>query len=104
MNRCKSCKHWTESEDHFLSHLMKPYDWEAEEPMKFDFEVRYCDSPSLLFSQRPLYANEAAVADASDYMASMLTAEGFGCVNWEESGNNERQKSQKEEKRTKQTF
>lgn len=49
------------------------------------FAVRQCMNPKLLFCERPLTSDGFAVADGSEYMANLYTAEDFGCVKWEKA-------------------
>ena len=49
----------------------------------FAFEMRYCDSPHLLYLERPKTANGATVADYNLEFASLITGPEFGCVNFE---------------------
>lgn len=57
-----------------------PVTYEAVEPQPF--ELRSCTSPKIRFYERP-EQDGAAVLDGSTYMALLITAENFGCVQWE---------------------
>lgn len=63
--------------------IIRPEDPDTYEPMVLPFEVRTCGHPKLLFCERPLERDGFAVADGSEYMAVLYTAEGFGCVRHE---------------------
>ena len=80
MNTCRTCKHWQPSE---RGSIEAPYDPDTFEPMVFEFEVRRCMNPRLLFCERPLERDGFAVCDGSTYFAGLYTAEDFGCVNHE---------------------
>lgn len=77
MNRCRTCKHWRDAEYGDYAH---PIDPDTYEEMEIDFGVRECANPKLMFCERPLERNGFAVADGSNYMANLYTAEDFGCV------------------------
>lgn len=86
MEKCKNCKHWTPpaADDSWReTEICKPSDPETFEPMVMPFEVRICKSPKMLFCERPVESNGTAVADGSDYFASLMTGEDFGCINFE---------------------
>lgn len=53
-------------------------------PMVMPFEVRICEHPAQTFCERPVEKNGFGVADGSEYMAVLATAEDFGCVRHEE--------------------
>ena len=78
---CRTCKHWTVNgpigDD---DPIITPIDPDTYEPMKIGFEVRICNHPRLLFCERPLESDGFAVADGSEYMANLYTAQDFGCV------------------------
>lgn len=84
MNTCKTCKHWTEGARHW-DEILHPIDGDTLEPMETTFEVRMCKHPQLLFCERPLERTTFAVADGSQYMANLYTAEEFGCLLHEEA-------------------
>lgn len=73
---CRTCVHWEKSD----SHVVAPLDPDTYEPIKAEFEVRECTHPKLLFCERPYESNGFAVCDGSTYMASLFTAEDFGCA------------------------
>jgi hypothetical protein len=77
---CQTCAHWRDEEDDYLLH---PLDPDTYERMVFSFDVRRCTHPELLFCERPLDPRGFAVADGSEYMANLYTAESFGCVRHE---------------------
>lgn len=83
MHNCKDCKHWC---------IAKPLEDDYCDPVDDDgnrmnlnmpFKVNLCKNPKLLFCERPIEINGFAVADASQYHAQLITAELFGCVNFE---------------------
>ena len=83
---CKTCKWWVKDViRHRAEGVMEPIDPDTWEPMKMPFEVRVCTSPRLLFYERPVESNQAAVIDGSEYYAALITAEDFYCVNHESS-------------------
>ena len=58
-------------------------EWEyikdAEKQRKmFDYATAYCTHPNVKFYERP-EKNGACVADGSEYKASLITGEDFGC-------------------------
>ncbi len=79
---CKTCAHWKSSEREW-EEIEHPVDPDTYERMETTFDVRRCDHPKLLFCERPLEPNGFAVADGSEYMAILYTAEDFGCVRHE---------------------
>lgn len=79
-DHCKTCVHWSKKSDGGWNQILEPTDPDTYEPMVFEFEVRECTNPRLLFCERPLDRDGFAVADGSEYMANLYTAEGFGCV------------------------
>ena len=88
---CKECKHWEIKEDVVWNYAeltrgrdIDDYDILTEEESKkmFGYNVRFCESPKLKFWERPA-ENEATVIDGSQYQARLLTAENYGCVNFE---------------------
>ncbi len=84
MNTCKTCKHWVMPErgGHWIT---SPYDQDTGKPMVFEFEVRQCKSPALLFCERPITPDGFSVADGSEYFAALFTAEEFGCKQYAEA-------------------
>ena len=100
MKTCKTCKWWgvkwvplvavagcsnggmTDADSH--EDICEPCDPDTYEPMKMPFAVKMCGCPKLLFHERPVESDGACVADGSTYMANLLTAEDFGCVNHKE--------------------
>lgn len=86
--RCRSCTYWkTNQTDRTLSdNITHPVDPDTYEPMEMPFEVRECAHPRLAFCERPVEQDGFAVADGSQYMATLYTAEDFGCVKWEQAG------------------
>lgn len=77
--RCKTCVHWTKSKDGMDS-INEPFDEDTFKAKVMPFEVNNCQCPALLMNERPLQANGFCVADASDYRATLHTAENFGCI------------------------
>lgn len=75
---CKNCVHWVYTDDR-SRWITRPLDEDTNEPMKFEFEVRKCKNPKLLFCERPVESDGFAVADGSTYYAALITAENFGC-------------------------
>lgn len=82
---CKSCVHWTTTQDDRHSDIVNPSDPDSYMPMVMPFEVRRCDHPQLQFCERPVEPNGFAVADGSTYFAALYTAEEFGCVRYKET-------------------
>jgi len=86
---CKTCKHWQREKDDGYDDIVNPpdpatfdKDYDATEEMiraKWGHVVRHCKHPKIVFYQRP-EINAAAVVDGSNYTASLLTGEQFGCV------------------------
>lgn len=84
MNTCKTCKHWLVDDE---------TGWNAKQcctpeddngaVMVMPFEVRECRHPAKTFCERPVEINGFGATDASQYCASLLTAEEFGCVRHE---------------------
>lgn len=95
MNRCKTCRWWdsTASEIEWIParNILQPHDpieyTEADTPEKvkalFGYNVGLCKSPKVLFYEFPS-RDGACVVDGSQYAASLVTAEEFGCVLHEE--------------------
>jgi hypothetical protein len=79
---CRTCAHWQPPQMKWAV-MTSPIDPDTSEPMAFNFEVRECKHPQLLFCERPLEANGFAVADGSYYYAGLFTAQDFGCVRHE---------------------
>ena len=79
---CRTCVHWQKEEGRG-EYMTDPEDPDTYEPMEFEFEVRQCTHPKLLFCERPLERDGFAVADGSQYFAGLYTAEDFGCVQHE---------------------
>lgn len=88
MQTCKTCKYWQIQEKDRWNELITPLDPDTYEQMKMPFEVRWCCNPKLGFFERPVEVDAAALVDGSEYHAALLTAEGFGCANYMESGAN----------------
>jgi hypothetical protein len=84
--KCKKCKHWKNNDRD--SRFTNPKDIDTDEDMKFEFTVKRCSNPKLLFCERPLESNGFSVRDGSDYFAALYTAENFGCVLMEEDYEN----------------
>jgi hypothetical protein len=79
--RCKDCKHWG-SIDWDEEDFIKP--WESYTEKNYDFKVKRCSNPKLLFYERPTEINGFAVTDGECYMVQLHTAEDFGCVLFEQ--------------------
>jgi hypothetical protein len=94
---CKNCIHWKlpkESEFFGAEECAMPrnpasedFDWEYiddenEQRRLFGHATKFCRSPKVKFYERPDKSG-ACVADGSQYMASLITGEDFGCVNFE---------------------
>lgn len=86
---CKTCRHWKQAgntwddgSEHLdnWNEITMPVDPDTYQPMEMPFEVRQCRNPKLLFCERPLESDGYAVADGSQYMARLYTAEDFGCA------------------------
>jgi hypothetical protein len=78
--RCKTCAHWVVTK--YDNNLCKPLDPDTYEPMDRGFEVRVCKQPTQTFCEAPVERNGFALADGSNYRATLATAEDFGCVRW----------------------
>lgn len=97
MNTCKTCKHWTPLGDdtsHVVDKLTYKYvyfpdkaHYAGGEYRRVDLghEVRLCKHPKLAFCDPIEERNGFGVADGSEYMAELGTAEDFGCVRHEEA-------------------
>ncbi len=92
MNTCKTCKHWKTPEDSdsrgfgyqiYADAMCRPLDQDTYEPMARGFEVRLCGHPSQTFCEAPVERDGFGLADGSEYMAVLATAEDFGCVRHE---------------------
>ena len=86
MQTCKTCKHWGYDpavDGWQSSEYCAPLDPDTYLPMKMPFEVRECKNPAKTFHERPVESNGFGVADASNYLALLFTAEEFGCVRHE---------------------
>lgn len=83
--KCKNCRYWgnLKGEEGRLSEYYSPTDPDTFEPMASEFKVKHCTNPKLLFCERPLDKNGFSVVDGSNYFASLITAEDFGCVLFE---------------------
>ena len=86
MTTCKTCKHWTAKapKSFAAKEIFTPTDPDIYKPMQMPFEVRECKHPRMTFCERPVEPNGFGVADGSEYMAMLITAEDFGCVRYEE--------------------
>ena len=80
---CANCKHWFTDDKSGDGAITDPYDPDTGEPMVLPFAVNRCNSPRLLFCERPLESTGFAVADGSSYWAALYTGPDFGCVNHE---------------------
>lgn len=94
MDRCKTCRWWgtasREWEHHTDGFSGRFRNAHIETPLvghkqraNADPEVHLCGSPSLRAFIRPCGKTEASVVDGSEYSAELITAEDFGCVNWD---------------------
>lgn len=85
MNFCKTCKFWVVPDERSwrAREICQPLDPDTYEPMRTEFEVRECASDKIVRFERPVINNGVSLIDGSDYMAKMMTAENFGCVNHE---------------------
>lgn len=82
--KCESCRWWKVPDDAHGSYLFEaPIDPDTMEPMQGMVIVRRCTSPNLLFHERPVDYNQAAVFDGSEYFGMLITASKFSCANWE---------------------
>lgn len=88
MEHCKTCNHWKRAtppkySGSWRQQMTAPVDQDTYEPMKVEFEVRLCEHPAQTFCERPVERNGFGIADGSEYMAILMTAEDFGCVRHE---------------------
>lgn len=83
---CKNCKHWKNEETDY-SDIIQPFDPDTYEDMKMPWEVRYCQSPDILFYERPVKPTQACVVDGSQYHAALITGPEFFCPNFDEKKN-----------------
>jgi hypothetical protein len=60
--------------------VVRPVDGATMEPMAMPWEVRWCQSPRLLFHERPPERAAATLLDGSGYMAGLFTGPDFGCT------------------------
>ena len=83
--RCRNCKWWIDDgeEGGYTDYIIHPNDPDTFGEMAMPFEVRKCVVPKLVRFERPIEANGASVCDGSDYMATLYTAQEFGCVHFE---------------------
>lgn len=88
MNTCLTCKHWKRDGETCRSAFDGDEDEETVDldgwnrvGKSYAFEIGICDQPKLLKFIRPESADGLAVLDGSTYMARLLTAQDFGCVN-----------------------
>lgn len=97
MKHCLTCKYWQNSKSAVrYGSITNPPDpatyveckTEEETKKKWGFLVRCCEHPKVVFYERP-EINGAAVVDGSNFSATLLTAEGFGCVLHEDKSNEE---------------
>lgn len=79
---CQDCKYWSLDVD-WCSEITQPIDPDTFESMDMPFEVRECTNPRLLFCERPVEPNQAALEDGSGYRANLFTGPLFGCTDWE---------------------
>jgi hypothetical protein len=79
---CKNCRHWGEEtkRKNYRYDMTNPIDPDTGEKMDRGFIVKVCGCPSQSFCEPPNQRNGFALADGSDYMAILVTAEDFGCV------------------------
>ena len=97
MNNCKTCKFWQPPSEEEMGggeyeSVLFPEEldyWDGPDKSNKDrevraveltgFAVRFCKHPKMYFYRRPL-RDGVAVVDGSEWSASMLTGEDFGCV------------------------
>lgn len=88
MEKCKTCKHWFIPTQYInsidVAAPRDPITWESvTEEVKqrelFGYATQYCNSPKLVFFVRP-DKDGATVVDGSEYSASMITGEDYGCT------------------------
>lgn len=84
MEDCKSCVHWGIREEDRYCGVLTPLDTDTGEEMELPYKVKYCNSPDVLFYERPVKPNQACVVDGSEYMAKLITGPEYGCVNHKE--------------------
>lgn len=88
MNTCKHCRWWQKEHGghtHIGDDMIDPWDSDTYEEMTNIHKVRYCNSPKLVFNERPVEPDWATLIDGSDYAAVLITGADFGCVNFEET-------------------
>lgn len=86
MKTCKTCKHWQAPQihAHYREDAMcAPRDPDTYRPMDRGFTVRICMMPTQTFCEAPVERDGFGLADGSEYMAILATAEDFGCVRHE---------------------
>lgn len=70
-------------EKNCYSEIIRPTDPDSYEPMLMPWEVRHCESPNILFYERPIKPTQACVVDGSQYHAALITGPEFSCPNFE---------------------
>ena len=81
MKHCKTCAYWrVPDEDSCSYYSCNPTDIDTEEPI-LPFSCGYCVCPLLVECGSPTCSSGAAVIDGSEYMAKLVCAPYFGCVN-----------------------
>ena len=80
---CRTCAFWKDPDvlkrGSVAGGYVKPRDWETDELIQFDFEVRVCNHPDLVFCERPQEEDGFGICDASEYAAAFMTGEKFCC-------------------------
>ena len=85
MKTCKTCAYWVKPnsdnpDDYYAEKICVPIDPDTYQPMNRIFESRMCKMPTQAFCESPVEKDGFALADGSQYMAVLATAEDFGCV------------------------
>lgn len=80
MNTCKTCDFWKTPDEWNGRNLCAPLDQDTFKPMDRGFDVKVCKMPTQTFCETPIERNGFGLADASEYLALLATAEDFGCL------------------------
>ena len=81
MKHCKTCAYWHIPETDSVSDCScNPTDLDTDMRI-LPYTCGLCVCPTLIECGSPTCSNGAAVQDGSDYMAKLVCAPYFGCVN-----------------------